>query len=183
MDPVIPEFSRPVAVDRLGAGETRMEVTATAAECAALAERYRILAVESLTARLRLRRIAGSGLIRLKGELSARVVQACVVTLDPVPQVVEERFEMLFGAADAGDDLEVAVNYDEEDPPEPILHGMIDVGEAVAEHLALGLDPFPRRDGVIFESIESDGEDDAVADESPKPSPFAALAALKQKDG
>lgn len=175
----LPEFSRPVAVDRLGSRETRMNVTASPAECAALAERYDIVAVESLTARLRLRRIGGSGLIRLKGELSARVVQACVVTLDPVTQQVDETFEMLFGATEENGDTDVLVQYDEDDPPDPILHGIIDVGEAVAEHLALGLDPFPRRPDAVFQPSLVEDE---VADEPPTPNPFAALAALKQKN-
>lgn len=175
----IPEFSRPVAVDRLGSRETRMDVTASPSECAALAERYDILAVESLTARLRLRRIGGSGLIRLKGELSARVVQACVVTLDPVAQQVDETFELLFGATEESSDTDVLVQYDEDDPPEPILHGIIDVGEAVAEHLALGLDPFPRRPDAVFQPSLVEDE---VPDEPPTPNPFAALGALKQKN-
>lgn len=175
-----PEFSRPVAVDRLGAGETVLEVAAEPRELAALAERFRILAVDSLKARLRLRRIAGSGLIRLHGSLTARVVQSCVVTLEPVTQDVAEEFEMLFGESADPDDIDVLVHYDEEDPPEPILHGAIDVGEAVAEHLALGLDPFPRRPDACF-TLDADAEQ--APEEPEKPSPFAALAKLQRKEG
>lgn len=179
-DQVTPEFSRPVAVDRLGSGETRLDVTATPAECAALAERFRILAVDSLSARLRLRRIPGSGLIRLRGEFTAQVVQACVVSLDPVPQQVAENFEVLFGDSDADDDPDVLVHYDEADPPEAIEHGVIDVGEAVAEQLALGLEPFPRRPGAEFDP--GWGTEEAPEEEL-KPNPFAALAAFQRKDG
>ena len=178
-EPVSPEFPRPVAVDRLGSRETRMTVTATPEECAALAKRYGILAVDSLTARLRLRRLSGSGLIRLTGTLSASVAQACVVTLEPVPEQVEESFEMLYGVNKDADDMEVLVHFDEVDPPEPIEHGEIDVGEAVAEHLALGLEPFPRRAGAVFEPM---AEEEEVEDEPATPNPFAALVNLKQKD-
>lgn len=173
------EFSRPVAVDRLGSKETRIDVSASPEECAALAKRYAIVAVESLTARLRLRRLPGSDLIRLKGEVSASVIQSCVVTLDPVPQQVDETFEMLFGAIAESSDMDILVQYDEEDPPDPILHGIIDIGEAVAEHLALGLDPFPRRPDAEFQPLLVEDE---VPDEPSAPNPFATLAALKQKN-
>lgn len=174
-----PEFSRPVAADRIGATGLTLELEATAEECRALAERFRILAVDSLTATVSLRRLAGSGLIRLQGRLAAQVRQACVVTLEPVAQQVEEQFEMLFGEGESGDDLDVAVCYDEEDPPEPMLNGRIDVGEAVAEHLALGLDPFPRAAGAVFDPEVTPAD---PPDPPPNPNPFAALAALRRKD-
>lgn len=178
------EFSRPVAVDRLGRAETRLEVTASAAECAALAKRYGILSVDSLTAKLRLRRVSGSKMIRLKGEFSAQAVQACVISLEPVVERIEDQFEMLFGDSEPGEDMEVLVHFDEEDPPEPILHGMIDVGEAVAEFLALALTPFPRRPDAVFDpSLLASAPADIEAPEEPrKPNPFAALSSLKQKN-
>lgn len=175
-----PEFSRPIAADRIGATGLTLEVQATAEECRALADRFRILAVDSLTAVVSLRRLAGSGLVRLRGRLTAQVRQACVVTLDPVVQPVQEEFDMVFGEDDAGDDLDIAVYYDEEDPPEPMVNGRIDVGEAVAEHLALGLDPFPRAPGAEF---DPDARPEETPDNRQNPNPFAALAALQRKDG
>lgn len=172
------EFSRPVAVERLGHDERRYEIEANAGERAALAERYGILAVVSLTARLLLKRLPGGSLVRLAGRFSADVVQSCVVSLDPVPAHLEEDFVLTYATerdADAGAG-EVVVDLDDEDPPEPIENGMIDLGEAAAEHLALALDPFPRAANATFQG------GDAPADEPPaKANPFAALVSLKKK--
>jgi hypothetical protein len=65
---------------------------------------------------------------------------------------------------------EIERTLDDEDPPEPLPDGFIDLGALAVEFLALALDPFPRKPGAAFDSADSDET----------PSPFAALAALKQ---
>ena len=65
-----------------------------------------------------------------------------------------------------GDDLEA------EDPPDPLVGDHIDLGAVAREFVALGLDPYPRKPGVVFAY-----EEDAPGEESP----FARLAALKPK--
>jgi uncharacterized metal-binding protein YceD (DUF177 family) len=163
-------------VDRLGHDERRYDIETNAEERVALAERFGILAVEALTARLRVERLPGGTLVRLTGRFAADVVQSCVVSLDPVSAHLEEDFVLTFATERHEDSDEVVVNLDDEDPPEPIEDGIIDLGEAVAEHLALALDPFPRAANATFEG------GDAPEQELPaKVTPFAALASLKKK--
>ncbi len=164
------EFSRPVAVDRLPPGETVHEISATAEERAALAQRFSLLALDRFEARVRLARLGG-GLIRLEAELSADVVQECVVTLAPVASRVEDRFTLLFG--EAQDEAAEVTLSGEAELVEPLAGGVIDIGEAVAQQLSLAIDPFPRAPGV---------EEPPQADAGAKPdSPFAALANWRQK--
>ena len=66
---------------------------------------------------------------------------------------------------------EIAVDPDAEDPPDLIDEDRFDLGAYVVEHLALEIDPFPRKPGVVF---------DAPAAEEP-PSPFAVLRDFKPK--
>ncbi len=169
------EFSRPVLVERLGHDERTYDIEANTEERAALAARYGILAVETLTARLRLTR-TGSTRVRLSGRFSADVVQSCVVSLEPVAAHLEEDFALTFATEKDDDPDEVVVIMDDEDPPEPIESGIIDLGEAAAEHLALALDPFPRAATAAF-----DAGDEPARDPPAKASPFAALASLKKK--
>lgn len=173
-----PEFSRPVLVDQIPTRGMEMNVEANAEERAALAERFGLQAVERLSAHLKLKAIAGGTLFRVRGTLSAAVVQTCVVTLEPVPAEVEEEFELTFGGAEEDEGGELELSFDDADPPEPIDGGAIDVGEAVAEHLALALDPFPRKAGAAFDEPPEPPPDDEA-----KPHPFAALARLQQKKG
>ncbi|HXP95944.1 MAG TPA: DUF177 domain-containing protein [Telmatospirillum sp.] len=170
------EFCRPIQVERLGHDERVYDLEANAEERVALAERFGILALEALTARVRVKRVTGGTQIRLAGHFSADVVQACVVSLDPVPAHLEEDFVLLFAAEKKEDAGELVLALDEEDPPEPIENGVIDAGEAVAEHLALALDPFPRAPNAVFEGI-GDPEPDPPA----KVASFASLASLKKK--
>lgn len=176
-DGIAPEFSRPILVDSLSVAERSHEIEASEDERAALAERFGILSIESLSATVRLRMLPGGDLVRLRGHLKAHVTQACVVTLEPVPEDIDEEFELLYGSAPDEESEEIVVDLEVSDPPEPIIDNAIDIGEAVAEHLALALDPFPRKAGAEYAESEPEPEVEPEA----KPNPFAVLAALKKK--
>jgi len=155
-----PELSRAVSVDRLPAAVT---VDASAAECAALAMRLQIPAVSSLWCRFVLRR--RGDIVVVEGELRAQVTQSCVVSLDPVEQSLNDRFELRFVPAGKERDDE-----DPESPDEvPYEGGSIDFGEAASEQLALALDPYPRRDDAVLDPAATDTSE----------APFAALARLR----
>jgi uncharacterized metal-binding protein YceD (DUF177 family) len=168
------EFSRPVLVDRIGHEPKTFAIEASPEEREALARRFAILGIDAFGAELRLER--GGTLVRLRGRFCADVVQSCVVTLDPVCSRVEGEIDMAYGEDEDAGCGEVVFGLDDPDPPDPIRDGVIDIGEATAEHLALALDPFPRAPGVQFEL----GDDDAT-EPPPRPSPFSVLASLKKK--
>lgn len=175
----VPEFSRPIQVDQLSAKVNRQTIEAEPRECEALAERLDLMELRSLVARLEIEPLSGKGLISVKGRLTANVVQACVVTLGPVESIIEEGFSLTFAPEESvgeaeGSELEIA--WDQADPPDPIIGGLIDLGEVVVEYLALALDPFPRAVGAVFEPEPEPGE---IADK--KISPFAVLSQLRQK--
>ncbi|MGO8919343.1 MAG: YceD family protein [Stellaceae bacterium] len=164
------EFSRPVALDRLAPGETVYDIAAEPGERAALARRFQLPALDRLEARVRLERLAG-GLVRLNAELSADVVQECVISLEDLPSRVEDSFTLLYGEGQ-GAAREVVLSGASE-LVEPVEGGVIDIGEAVAQQLSLALDPFPRAAGVEAPEDAPGGPD---AD-----SPFAALARWREK--
>jgi uncharacterized metal-binding protein YceD (DUF177 family) len=176
MTEIVVEFSRPVLVDVIPTRGMDMEIEANAAECAALAKRFAVNAIRSLTATAHLQAITGGTLFRIEGRLRAEVVQNCVVTLEPLDEKIDETFTMTFGGGEESDSMELDLSPDEDDPPEPLIDGVIDLGEVVAEHLALALDPFPRKVGAEMPEIV----DEPVEIEN-KVSPFAALAGLKEK--
>ncbi|MBO1074341.1 YceD family protein [Roseomonas marmotae] len=173
MSEVVPEFSRTLPWGTVGRQEKREELEATQQERDALAKRFNILAIDALKANLRLRQEPG-GAIRVRGRLTADVVQACVVTLEPVPQHVDEPVDLRFLPKDAEPD-------DDPDGPDEILtEGQaLELGEAMAEQLALALDPYPRAPGAELD-ISFVQEEEAEPEEAPaRPNPFAKLAALK----
>lgn len=175
----VAEFSRPFPVDQVGSRETVRDIEATAAERAALAERLDLVALDSLTATLRLRRLP-DGLIRVSGRFAADVVQSCVVTLEPVPARCSEEFTLLFGeqVVREGSAREIEFDAIGEDEPEPIEGGAIDLGEAVVQHLAVALDPYPRAPGAEVPAEYSGSA--STGNGQTAPSPFAVLSKLRR---
>ena len=183
------EFSRPVPLHSIGDNGTEIRIEADAAERARLSERFGILGLDSLSAELRLTAEEGRTLIRLEGTLVAEVIQACVVTLEPLKSRIEGPLERLYTTAEesepepAGEDFDV----DAEEPPEPIADKKIDVGEAVSEQLALELPPFPRKPGIDFADYSAGPENSDVSSDGGEAStqdsggPFTALEKLRKK--
>ena len=169
-NPLKPEFSRPFVADRLGASAVTETLLASPVECAALAKRLGLVELVQLSAVVTLERTLG-GLIHVIGRLEADVVQTCVITLVAFASHVEDSFALDFG--DAGDGLGDEIDVDPDyDPPEPIEGGIIDLGELIAQYLALALDPHPRAPGATLEPAWTSAD---AADMSP----FAILKNLK----
>jgi uncharacterized metal-binding protein YceD (DUF177 family) len=165
-----PEFSRRVSLARLGSERFCRKIAATAAECAALARRFDLLAVDRLHALVELVR-QGHDRVLLRATFDAEFVQRCVVTLDPVRGALTEQFALLYGPPEIEEEVDGAA--DSEVAFEPIAGDAIDIGEAVAQEFALALPPFPRSAGADAE---------AAPPPSDEPGPFAALSRLVARD-
>jgi len=158
------EFSRPLKVDRVPAEGSAETLSADSAECAALARRLGIPALHALSAQLRASPWRGGGL-KIEGRLKADLEQISVVSLTQFRSTVEfpvERFFLSEAAASSAEDEDV----------DTIADGHVDLGEVVAETLALELDPYPRQEGETFAHPEEADNGD---------SPFAALSRLRRK--
>jgi uncharacterized metal-binding protein YceD (DUF177 family) len=165
------EFSRRIEIDRLPrSGEAIHYIVAGEAERAALARRFALRALDRLEARVTLERLAG-GLLRLAADLSADVVQECVVTLEPVASRVEDRFMLLYGHAQ--DEAGEVVLSGEAELVEPISGSTLDIADAVAQQLSLALDPYPRAPAAAAAAAPEMGPSDA--------SPFGVLAKGQEK--
>ena len=172
--PEAPEFPRPQPVEDLKDGDRQVRIEATTTERRALADRLGIEGLEAFSADMVLRRDPG-GRIAVSGSAAARLTQVCAVSAEPFSHDLAFRFDRLFAsaaeaAARAG---EPEFDPDEDDPPDAIVDGTIDLGEVAAEELALRIDPFARRPGAVFEP-PADAE-------APADGPFAALGALKHR--
>jgi len=182
--PIAPEFSRVISVDRLDQGEVVEAISANERERLALAARFGLIAIDGLSARVTLRRVGPGPVVRVEGRFSSEVVQSCVVSLEPVRNRVEEDFVLLYASAGAGEGhghvLEEGFGLADDDWPEPLEKGQIDIGEAVAQQLALALDPYPRKPGVRLEDVI--GPQAGAGAGEPLGGPFAALARLARRD-
>jgi len=140
-----PEFSRRIALDRIGTEPLTEKISADAVERKALCARFGWLTLDRLEAEAVL--TSRSGGAQAKGRLRAMLTQPCVATREPVAAKIDETFEVRFLAEKAPDEeAEIELSADDLDVM-PIEDGQIDLGEAVAQTLALALDPYPRAAG------------------------------------
>ncbi|WP_332116837.1 DUF177 domain-containing protein [Azorhizobium caulinodans] len=143
--------------------------------CAAMARHLDIPAVSEVVAKLRLTQEKADG-ARVTGRVSAKVTQISVVSLEPFESSFSEELDVRFATADIiAREVADAPEESDFDPPDLIENGSIDLGLLVTEFLALGLDPYPRKDGEVFKAYQESDPAEAPV------SPFAALARLKDK--
>ena len=144
------EFSRPIRVDSLPRGGLEQKIEASPAERAALAALNGLPAIERLVASFRIVKW-GKG-VRVDGELSAKVTQTCIVSLEPFEVEIGEPIAAKFLPGDAkAPQIEAPAHaFDELDAPDPLIDGRIDLGGLASEFLTLALDPYPRKPGVAF---------------------------------
>lgn len=173
-----PEFSRTVRVDTLAGSPRLLSIGANEEERAALAKRFGLVGIERLSAEAWLKRSGEE--VRADGTLSASVVQSCVATGVPVPAELDEEFSIVFRTHPPGVGAEEEIELGESELDVIFYDGAaVDIGEAVAETLSLSLDPYPRsaeaEEALREAGVKSEEEQKAES------SPFAALAALKDK--
>jgi uncharacterized metal-binding protein YceD (DUF177 family) len=189
------EFSYPIEVDRVPTAGGHYDIKASAAALSRLAVRLAVTEMKALRASFAVKTGAG-GIVHVKGKVHAELVQACVVTLVPVPSVIDEEVETSFITPDraarnakkakADPEDEEVIDLESADPPEVAVDGRIDLGELAVIQVALVLDPYPRAPGVAFDAAQwpvSPGKKGAEPLEEAEDAglgPFAALAKLKK---
>jgi len=169
-------WSAPVALHEVPETGRHVELIAdertraAIAKLAGLRSLPRLAAVFDVTLR-------GREALRVVGHVTATVGQACVVTLEPIENEVNEEIDLVFtptAAVAPADHGGAGVVIDARDAPEPLTGGVVDLGALATEFLILGVDPYPRKPGAVLE-VSSAGDDSVK--------PFAALAALKKGRG
>ena len=164
-------FAHQLRLDLIRDGE-RLDLVANEAERAAIAKRLGLPSVDRLEAHVTLAKTGN--VVRASGRLGASLEQNCVVTNDPVPAHIDEPFEMVFMPEPAETSPDEEIELGESDCDVVFYDGAaIDLGTAIADTLALGLDPYPRSAGADAALKEA-----GVLTEE-QASPFAALAKLK----
>jgi uncharacterized metal-binding protein YceD (DUF177 family) len=164
-------WSAPLPVADIPETGRNVELAADAATRARLAESAGVVALPRLEVAAELTR-QGSDNVRAVGQVSATVEQTCVVTLEPMERQIVEPFDVVFAPSRAVDAHPPIVTPDDDnDPPEVIRDGAVDIGALAVEFLMLGIDPYPRKPGAQFAAPAA--REDAA-------NPFAALAALKK---
>ena len=184
-----PEWSHPFQVNTLENKPLTLEISPDSDEAQRLARRLGIQSLDSLKAKLKIKRIAGSASIHIDGALTAEITQICVISAEPVRSTVEDTFEAWYGEENAAVSLTKARKekmlekghtelplIEEKDDPDPVIDGAIDIGELTTQYLSLSITAYPRAEGAMHETMAA-ADDEAFSFKNP----FAGLKDWKEK--
>ncbi|WP_339823540.1 YceD family protein [uncultured Parasphingorhabdus sp.] len=171
-----PEFSCIIKLSEIGSKPKTGKLVASAEERSALALRFDLPKISSLTASYKL--LGGERGIGFSGKLESDLLQSCAITGEDIPVQVRDTFDILFIPKADPEQLEeeIELTEDECDIVE-YEQAQVDLGEAIAQTLYLSLDPFPRGPNADEVARKKGLKSEAEA------GPFGALAALKDKLG
>lgn len=166
-------WARTIKLHELARGPLRLQLEPDAEQRASIAKTLRLQGLPSLTADVMVKPWLDG--VEITGRFHALVEQICGVSLDPFEQPVEGDIEVRavpagspHAAGAEGGELEL--DPDALDAPDVLGSDAVDVAGYVVEHLALELDPFPRKPGATFDYEQPE----------PDSSPFAALRKLTE---
>lgn len=176
-----PEFSLIVALADIGERAKNIRFKPSDAECAAIAARLDLLSLTRFEGEGRVRPWRKAGLV-FEGRFIADLTQACVVSLEPVADHLEADFVVHYLPQDMIDEWEkkqiedgdIVIDSENDEPVDPIVNGMIDVGESAVQQLALSINPYPRMPDATF--------DPPASASAARENPFAVLEKLKKTD-
>ena len=168
-----PNFSPPLGVRR-AKGRARRRPPGRA-ERAARPKLFGVVSIDSLTADLVLSRKDRT--VSAEGRLRAAIVQSCAVSGEDLPVTIDEPLAFRFVPEAEHTPGDEEVELDAEDCDEIEYAGShVDLGEAVAQSLALAIDPY----AVGPQAEEARRKAGLLSEE--ESGPFAALAALTKRD-
>jgi uncharacterized metal-binding protein YceD (DUF177 family) len=161
-------YSEPVRLHQLGSGVKRT-LEPDAPTRARIVRALDLASLDAFTAEMEL--VPSPVGWRLSGRIRASLAQTCGITLEPLPVEIDAPFSLTLVESMEEDSEEIIITLDDESP-DLIENGQIDLGQYAVEQLALRLDPFPRKPGAEF----------VQPPEPAEISPFAVLKQLRASD-
>lgn len=186
-----PEWSYPIESEEIDEKGQKFQINADNASKEDLARRLNLLALNDLSAKLIATR-QNKRVIYVSCHFNAEVVQKCVVTLQPVTDHISEEFEAWFAdpdqvvsfararhERDKARETQERPMLEEQEDPEPIIDGKIDLGELVTQYLSLAINPYPHSPEALAKKERE--ENSGLASDQERINPFAALKSLKEE--
>ena len=168
-------FSYPLVVDELTPSVKNYSLQANEAQREYIAEVLKVGRVLSFAADINVKSDKKEHLVRVWGSARSELELTSVVSLENFTKVYEPEFELTFDTKLQPSDLrEMEFKFDE-DVPDLVVGGIIDLAAVAMEQIALVIDDFPRREGEVF-LFESEFDEETTQ----QANPFNVLSALKK---
>ncbi|NQZ13287.1 MAG: DUF177 domain-containing protein [Alphaproteobacteria bacterium] len=191
------EWSHFIEGEKIDKTPTRVKISADEAALKDVAVRAGVPMINALNADLTLEREQAGRVIHVAGRFKANLTLECVVSAEEFECELKEPVEGWFedkestvsfmralkerdtkqGNGEKAGGVEVEVTSEEEDPEE-MVNGKVDLGELVVQHLILAIPAYPHKRGVKFKF--GDEEIKPTEDSPLRKNPFEALKDWKE---
>lgn len=188
----IEDWSETVKAELVPDGGIWVKLAADENQRRAISGRLGVVSIDGLTAKVHLKPKNKGHIIHVEGTLQADVTQECVASLELIEFHIEDCFEAWFADYDKAAsfskarherkgrmEMEELQIMEEEEDPEPMINGAIDVAELVVQYLSLAINPYPKNDSGKSEGGEAQKQANSGA---LRPNPFAALKNWRPQD-
>ncbi|MBR3502574.1 MAG: DUF177 domain-containing protein [Alphaproteobacteria bacterium] len=169
------KFSYPLKIDELDQNEHKFDLNADNEELVDIREILQVEDVKYFNAEICMKRNNKQNMLNLWGIVRTEIELKSVITLNNFLKYYEIPFELRFDTKASYKDYAEFSSDINDDVPDIIENGTINLADIALEQIALQLDDYPRAEGEVFDDARySDFHDE------PKESPFAVLAKLKK---
>lgn len=167
------DFSYPLKIEDINQGEQTYKLRANKAQLETLREILQIPAVNYFEADIKLTFQKKKGILDVSGEVRACLTLISVISLDEFEKEYKSNFSLTYDTNATYEQIREMDEDIEDDIPDIVIDGKIDLGDIAIEQLALVMEDHPRKDGEEFTSV--------IEDDSPvRENPFAVLSKLKK---
>lgn len=167
------DFSYPLKIEDINQGEQTYKLRANKAQLETLREILQIPAVNYFEADIKLAFQKKKGILDVSGEVRAGLTLISVISLDEFEKEYKSNFSLTYDTNATYEQIREMDEDIEDDIPDIVIDGKIDLGDIAIEQLALVMEDHPRKDGEEFTSV--------IEDDSPvRENPFAVLSKLKK---
>lgn len=169
------DFSYPLKIDELNQQEQHYHLVADESQRKTLQEILQVESVKSFVADISLKLNLKQHLLNVWGVVNAELELKSVVSLENFSKKYSAPFELKYDTKATYKEIREMDADIDDDVPDIIINGQINLADISIEQLALVMEDYPRREGETFDFVpEFDVEEPRMNN------PFAALEKLKK---
>lgn len=168
-------FSYPLNVDELTASEKKYHLEANNQDLGYLKEILKVESVKSFTGDIRVKYNKKEHRLDVWGTVNAELELQSVISLENFYKTYNPEFAVVYDTkATLKDIKELDIDLDD-DAPDILIDGKLDLGEVAIEQVALVMEDNPRKEGEVFHFNNEFDEEDTES-----LNPFNVLKKLKK---
>lgn len=169
------KFSYPLKIDELNQNQYKFEINADKDELADITEILKVEEAKNFTAEIFLKRNIKNHILEVWGTVKAQLMIKSVISLENFLQEYNVPFTLIYDTVATYQDIKEMEAGINDDVPDIIENGEINLADITLEQIALNMDDYPRAEGEVFDFAQY-----VTQDGDTKENPFAVLQKLKK---